>query len=84
MEEIARGGQRYPQQGGGNYPEQGQGSSGRVEYPRPATALMTAANLYRVSVPDNWRAFNGSTVLCDVCPEARTISRSAAATLRTA
>ncbi len=62
MEEIAQSGQRYPQQGGGGdsrYPQQG-GGGGRVEYPSTRYRTYNGGNLYRVSVPDNWREFAGS------------------------
>ncbi|MGI8565244.1 MAG: M48 family metallopeptidase [Pyrinomonadaceae bacterium] len=61
MEEIAQSGQRNPQQGGGDsrYPQQ-QGGGGRVEYPSTRYRTYNGGNLYRVSVPDNWREFAGS------------------------
>ena len=52
MEEIARGGQRYPQNG--RYPDNGR-VGGRVEYPSSRYRTYTEGNLFRVSVPDNWR-----------------------------
>ena len=56
MAEIARSGQRYPSNGeggGGNYPE-GRVSN-RVEYPSSSYRTYTQGNLFRVSVPSNWR-----------------------------
>jgi Zn-dependent protease with chaperone function len=56
MSEIARSGQRYPQQGGegGNSPAYG-GNIGRVSYPSTRYRTYTGGNLFRVSYPDNWR-----------------------------
>jgi Zn-dependent protease with chaperone function len=56
MAEIARSGQRYPTSGndGGNYPEGGRVSN-RVEYPSSSYRTYTQGNLFRVSVPSNWR-----------------------------
>jgi beta-barrel assembly-enhancing protease len=54
MAEIARSGQRYPTSGeGGAYPE-GRVSN-RVEYPSSSYRTYTQGNLFRVSVPSNWR-----------------------------
>ncbi|MFL6254696.1 MAG: M48 family metalloprotease [Pyrinomonadaceae bacterium] len=65
MEEIARSGQRYPNQGGGqqypndpNYPNEQQGgvyaSGERVAY--PSTRYQTQRNnLFSVAIPSNWR-----------------------------
>lgn len=60
MAEIARSGQRYPTSGeGGNYPEgnypQGGSVRNRVEYPSSSYRTYTQGNLFRVSVPSNWR-----------------------------
>lgn len=55
MSEIARSGQRYPTNGeGGGYPEGGRVSN-RVEYPSSSYRTYTQGNLFRVSVPSNWR-----------------------------
>jgi Zn-dependent protease with chaperone function len=56
MAEIARSGQRYPTSGGGdgNYPEGGRVNN-RVEYPSSSYRTYTQGNLFRVSVPSNWR-----------------------------
>jgi hypothetical protein len=65
MEEIARSGQRYPNQGGGqqypndpNYPNEQQGGvyarGERVAY--PSTRYQTQrTNLFSVAIPSNWR-----------------------------
>jgi beta-barrel assembly-enhancing protease len=56
MAEIARSGQRYPtggEGGGTNYPE-GRVRN-RVEYPSNSYRTYTQGNLFRVSVPSNWR-----------------------------
>jgi len=59
MEEIARSGQRYPNQGGGQqYPNEQQGgvyaSGERVAY--PSTRYQTQrTNLFSVAIPSNWR-----------------------------
>jgi predicted Zn-dependent protease len=52
MNEISRNPQRYPS--GGNYPNNGR-VGGRVEYPSARYRTYTEANLFRVSVPENWR-----------------------------
>jgi Zn-dependent protease with chaperone function len=58
MAEIARSGQRYPSSGeggyGNGYPEGGRVSN-RVEYPSSSYRTYTQGNLFRVSVPSNWR-----------------------------
>lgn len=65
MAEIARSGQRYPtsNDNGGYYPEGGRVSN-RVEYPSTSYRTYTQGNLFRVSVPSNWREIgsNGSSV----------------------
>ncbi|HEX8651735.1 MAG TPA: M48 family metallopeptidase [Pyrinomonadaceae bacterium] len=58
MEEIARGGRRSPG-GGGNYPDNGR-IGGRVEYPSSRYKTYTGGNLFRVSVPENWRQLAGN------------------------
>ncbi|HEY0005221.1 MAG TPA: M48 family metallopeptidase [Pyrinomonadaceae bacterium] len=58
MEEIARSGQRNPS-GGQQYPEGSVGRS-RVEYPSGRYRSYTGGNLFRVSVPDNWRQLPGN------------------------
>lgn len=57
MAEIARSGQRYPSDGG-NYPDGGRVSN-RVEYPSSSYRTYTPGNLFRVSVPSNWRELAG-------------------------
>ncbi|HEX7312983.1 MAG TPA: M48 family metallopeptidase [Pyrinomonadaceae bacterium] len=61
MEEIARSGQRYPNQGGQQYPDQNYPEQGgvyargeRVAY--PSTNYQTQRNnLFSVAIPSNWR-----------------------------
>src|SRR5712691_4458248 len=55
MQEIARSGQRYPtgETTGNNYPSNP--PQGRVAYPSSRYRAYTQSNLFRVSVPDNWR-----------------------------
>ena len=54
MAEIARSGQRFPNgEQTGNYPNNGQ--IGRVSYPSRQYRTYSSSNLFRVSVPDNWR-----------------------------
>jgi predicted Zn-dependent protease len=62
MAEIARSGQRNPTGGeGGRYPE-GRVNN-RVEYPSSSYRTYTQGNLFRVSVPSNWRELaNGDSV----------------------
>ncbi len=55
MEEIARSGQRNPQ-GGARYPDNARIETS-VEYPSSSYRSYTGGNLFRVSVPDNWREF---------------------------
>jgi beta-barrel assembly-enhancing protease len=70
MEEIARSGQRYPNQGGGggttypsegNYPNNGGYGTARgerVAYPS-GRYREASNNLFRVAVPSNWRELGG-------------------------
>ncbi len=57
MQEIGQSGQQYPSDGstnnGGTY-------SGSVEYPSSRYRTYTGGNLFRVSVPSNWRELPGS------------------------
>ncbi len=60
MEEIARGGQRYPTgEQTGNYPTSGNPPSGRVSYP---SSRYQSYNIFnggvQVNVPNNWRQVN--------------------------
>jgi Zn-dependent protease with chaperone function len=58
MQEIVRGGQRYPQDDrGGRYPGNSR-VGGRVEYPSSRYRTYTVGNLARVGVPENWREFS--------------------------
>jgi hypothetical protein len=79
MEEIARSGQRYPNQGGGQqYPDQGQypneqaggvyARGERVAY--PSTRYQTQRNnLFSVAIPSNWRALGGDQSSVSYAPE---------------
>lgn len=59
MEEITRSGQRYPQdRRGGQYP-QNSPVGGRVIPPSSRFRTYTEGNLFRLSVPDNWRELAG-------------------------
>lgn len=59
MQEIAQSGQRNPQNNGGaNYPEGNIGNT-RVAYPSSRYRAYTEGQLFRVSVPDNWRELPG-------------------------
>lgn len=54
MEEIARSGSRYPQNT--RYPDDGRSSRiGHADYPSSRYRTYSNGNLYRISVPDNWR-----------------------------
>jgi Zn-dependent protease with chaperone function len=55
MQEIASKGQSNPQ-GGQSYPEDAKIAS-RVENPSPNYRAYTGGNLFRLSIPDNWREF---------------------------
>jgi beta-barrel assembly-enhancing protease len=74
MEEIARAGQRYPNQGGQypdqNYPEQGgvYARGERVAY--PSTRYQTQRNnLFSAAIPSNWRALGGDQSSVSYAPE---------------
>jgi Zn-dependent protease with chaperone function len=80
MEEIARSGQRYPNQGGGQqYPDQGQGQQypqqggvyargERVAY--PSTQYQTQrTSLFSVAIPSNWRQAGGDQGSVSYAPE---------------
>ncbi|MBI4454990.1 MAG: M48 family metalloprotease [Acidobacteria bacterium] len=59
-EEIMRSGQRSPQdRRGGRYPQAGRIDK-RVEYPSSRYQTYTEGNLFRVSVPENWRELPGN------------------------
>jgi len=53
--EIARSGQRYPNQDGNNYPNNNYPSGERVGYPSSRYRTYNAGNLFQLSYPDNWR-----------------------------
>jgi Zn-dependent protease with chaperone function len=63
MEEIARNGQRYPQQGGGTESPSYGGNIGRVSYPSSRYRTYAGGNLFRVSYPDNWRELPGNNAV---------------------
>jgi hypothetical protein len=74
MEEIARSGQRYPNQGGGQqYPDQGQqggvyARGERVAY--PSTQYQTQrTSLFSVAIPSNWRQAGGDQRSVSYAPE---------------
>jgi Zn-dependent protease with chaperone function len=74
MEEIARSGQRYPNQGGGQqYPDQGQqggvyARGERVAY--PSTQYQTQrTSLFSVAIPSNWRQAGGDQSSVSYAPE---------------
>ena len=61
MAEIARSGQRYPSSGeGSSYPSNARIGS-RVEYPSSRYQTYTEGNIFRVSVPNNWRELQGQS-----------------------
>ncbi|MDT4955121.1 MAG: hypothetical protein QOJ02_3259 [Acidobacteriota bacterium] len=60
MSEIAKSGQRYPNDGGGNNPSGGNNYpagnvGGRVAYPSSRYRTYNGGNLFQLSYPDNWR-----------------------------
>ena len=84
MEEIARSGQRYPNQGGQypNYPDQGGQYPGqrnpndyggyangeRVTY--PSTSYVTQrTNLFSVAIPSNWQSLGGDQTSVSYAPQ---------------
>ena len=77
MEEIARSGQRYPNQGGGQqYPDQNYPNDQGGVYARgervayPSTRYQTQRNnLFSVAVPSNWRALGGDQSSVSYAPE---------------
>jgi len=63
MSEISRSGNRYPQNT--RYPDdqRRQQQLGRVEYPSSRYRTYSSSNLFRISVPDNWRELgNGNEI----------------------
>ncbi|MBV9927047.1 MAG: M48 family metalloprotease [Acidobacteria bacterium] len=76
MEEIARAGQRYPNQGGqnpndNNYPNDNGGVYARGErVAYPSTRYATQQNnLFSVAIPANWRALGGDQTSVSYAPE---------------
>ena len=74
MEEIARSGQRYPNQGGqtsGNYPNDNGGVYARGErVAYPSTRYQTQRNnLFSVSVPSNWQQLGGDQNSVSYAPQ---------------
>jgi Zn-dependent protease with chaperone function len=74
MEEIARSGQRNPNQGGQQYPNDNTDQGGvyasgeRVAY--PSTRYQTQrTNLFSVAVPSNWRQLGGDQTSVSYAPE---------------
>jgi Zn-dependent protease with chaperone function len=69
MQEIAQSGQRYPN-GGGTTSDNGNGdysgggySRDNIEAPSTRYRTYTGGNLFRVSVPGNWRELSGDNVV---------------------
>jgi hypothetical protein len=72
MEEIARNGQRYPNQGGGQqYPNDNGGVYARGErVAYPSTRYQTQRNnLFSVAIPSNWRQIGGDQGSVMYAPE---------------
>ncbi len=75
MEEIARAGQRYPNQGGqntgGSYPNDNGGVYARGErVAYPSTRYQTQrTSLFSVAVPSNWRSLGGDQSSVSYAPE---------------
>ena len=75
MEEIARSGQRYPNQGGGNYPDNRNPQQNdnyargeRVAYPSTRYSAQ-GTNLFRANIPNNWRALGSDGNGASFAPE---------------
>lgn len=58
--EISRSGQRYPNDDNGGYRQEGN-INGQVQYPSSRYRDYQGGNLFRVSVPDNWRQFGDNS-----------------------
>lgn len=71
MQEIAQSGQQYPTNGGSGDNGNGNGdnsngggySRGNIEYPSARYRTYTGGNLFRVSVPGNWRELAGDNAV---------------------
>jgi Zn-dependent protease with chaperone function len=61
MAEIARSGQRYPNQGGNNENYPTGNVSGRVAYPSSRYRSYNGGNLFSLRYPDNWREVGDSS-----------------------
>ncbi|HZB45550.1 MAG TPA: M48 family metallopeptidase [Pyrinomonadaceae bacterium] len=75
MEEIARSGQRYPNQGGGSYPDNRTPQQDdryargeRVAYPSTRYSAQ-GTNLFRANIPNNWRALGSDGNGASFAPE---------------
>jgi Zn-dependent protease with chaperone function len=83
MEEIARSGQRYPDQGGqggyypnqgGQYPDQrnpndyGSARGERVAYPS-SSYVTQRTNLFSVAIPSNWQGLGGDQASVSYAPQ---------------
>ncbi|HYY96327.1 MAG TPA: M48 family metallopeptidase [Pyrinomonadaceae bacterium] len=80
MEEIARSGQRYPDQGGypnqgGQYPDQrypnetgGYANGERVAYPS-ANYVTQRTSLFSVAIPSNWQGLGGDQTSVSYAPQ---------------
>ena len=73
MEEIARSGQRYPDQGGGtttSYPRQDDNYARGERVAYPSTRYSTqGTNLFRAAIPNNWRALGSDGNGASFAPE---------------
>ncbi|MGH9902419.1 MAG: M48 family metalloprotease, partial [Pyrinomonadaceae bacterium] len=70
MEEIARSGQQYPSGGDNRYPDDGRYPQGdRVAYPSTRYRTVSGGNLFRLSIPDNWRELGGGNNSITYAPE---------------
>jgi len=66
MEEIARGGQRYPTN---NRSDERNPSGGQVAYPSTRYRTYSSGDFFRVSVPENWRELGGNGTSITYAPE---------------
>jgi Zn-dependent protease with chaperone function len=73
MEEIARSGQRYPNQGGGegtSYPRQDDNYARGERIAYPSTRYSAQGNnLFRAQIPSNWRALGSNGNAVSFAPE---------------
>jgi hypothetical protein len=69
MQEIAQSGQQYPTNGDGSAGSSGTYSNGNIELPSTRYRTFTGGNLFRVSVPANWREISGGNNSIMFAPE---------------